>query len=164
MIQQAIDIVDIKRYGNYLTMNNHKPLLRFQFKEYFLQRDYFKKEEEKHLEKLQMALHYIKELNHKKAIEDYVCGEDNDHYCYHYAPQEAESGPGAAHPNNTKLEGPWRRTMVDFCIFPNHLITLMPDYLWWVSVMPDGVSRFKATWGVAVPPEILKEIPVVVTV
>ena len=97
--------------------------------------------------------------NHKKAIEDYVCGEDNDHYCYHYAPQEAESGPGAAHPNNTKLEGLWRRTMVDFCIFPNHLITLMPDYLWWVSVMPEGISRFKATWGVAVPPEILKEIP-----
>ena len=49
--------------------------------------------------------------------------------------------------------------MVDFCIFPNHLITLMPDYLWWVSVMPEGISRFKATWGVAVPPEILKEIP-----
>ena len=62
-------MVDIKRYGNYLTMNNHKPLLRFQFKEHFLQRDYFKKEEEKHLEKLQMALHYIKELNHKKAVE-----------------------------------------------------------------------------------------------
>ena len=35
----------------------------------------------------------------------------------------------------------------------------MPDYLWWVSVMPDGIGRFKATWGVAVPPEILAEVP-----
>jgi choline monooxygenase len=97
--------------------------------------------------------------NHKKPIEDYICGEDSDHYCYHYAPQESESGPGSAHPNNTKLKDKWRRTMVDFCIFPNHLVTLMPDYLWWVSVMPDGIGCFKATWGVAIPPEILAEVP-----
>ena len=48
--------------------------------------------------------------------------------------------------------------MVDFCIFPNHLVTLMPDYLWWVSVMPKGVGEFKATWGVAVPQDILNDI------
>ena len=48
--------------------------------------------------------------------------------------------------------------MVDFCVFPNHLVTLMPDYLWWVSVMPNGVGSFKATWGVAVPQEILNDI------
>ena len=95
---------------------------------------------------------------HKKQIKDYECGEDSDHYCYHFAPQELESGPGAAHPKNTKLKGKWRRTMVDFCVFPNHLVTLMPDYLWWVSVMPQGVDGFKATWGVAVPPEILNNI------
>ena len=97
--------------------------------------------------------------NHKKQIKDYECGEDSDHYCYHFAPQESDSGSGAAHPNNTKLKGGCRRTMVDFCVFPNHLVTLMPDYLWWVSVMPSGVGQFKATWGVAVPPEILDEIP-----
>ncbi|MBT5984303.1 MAG: Rieske 2Fe-2S domain-containing protein [Thiotrichales bacterium] len=97
--------------------------------------------------------------NHKKQIKDYECGEDSYHYCYHFAPQESDSGSGAAHPNNTKLKGGWRRTMVDFCVFPNHLVTLMPDYLWWVSVMPSGVGQFKATWGVAVPPEILDEIP-----
>ena len=48
--------------------------------------------------------------------------------------------------------------MVDFCIFPNHLVTIMPDYLWWVSVMPKGVDQFKATWGVAVPPEVINDI------
>jgi len=35
----------------------------------------------------------------------------------------------------------------------------MPDYLWWVSVMPQGINKFKATWGVAVPPEIISDIP-----
>lgn len=96
--------------------------------------------------------------NHKKRIQDYECGEDSEHYCYHFAPQESENGPGAAHKDNKNLKGKWRRTMVDFCIFPNHLVTLMPDYLWWVSVMPKGVGEFKATWGVAVPQDILNDI------
>ena len=95
---------------------------------------------------------------HEKQIKDYECGEDSDHYCYHFAPQELEEGSGAAHPLNINLKGKWRRTMVDFCVFPNHLVTLMPDYLWWVSVMPKGIDEFKATWGVAVPQEILNDI------
>ena len=96
---------------------------------------------------------------HKKPIEDYICGEDDFNYCYHYASQHAETGLGAAHSNNTKLYGEWRRTMVDFCIFPNHLITLMPDYLWYISVQPMGIGQFKATWGLAFPPENLLDIP-----
>ena len=95
---------------------------------------------------------------HKKPLEDYICGEDDDHYCYHYAPQKAESGAGAAHPKNTKLKGEWRRMMVDFCVFPNHLVTLMPDYLWYISVQPISIGQFQATWGFAVPPEILADI------
>ena len=95
---------------------------------------------------------------HKKPLEDYICGEDNDHYCYHYAPQKSIIGAGAAHPKNTKLKGKWRRTMIDFCVFPNHLVTLMPDYLWYISVQPISVGKFRATWGLAVPPEILSDI------
>ena len=95
---------------------------------------------------------------HDKPLEDYVCGEDSAHYCYHRAPQAAATGPGAAHPENRRLDGEWRRMMVDFCIFPNHLVTLMPDYLWYISVQPAGVDRMLATWGVAVPPEVLAEV------
>ena len=95
---------------------------------------------------------------HLKPIEDYVCGEDSDHYGYHYAPQAADSGLGAAHPNNDRLEGEWRRVMVDFCIFPNLLVTVMPDYLWYISVQPDGADRFQATWGLAIPPEVLADV------
>lgn len=95
---------------------------------------------------------------HNKPLQDYVCGEDSAHYCYHYAPQEAETGDGAAHPDNRRLEGEWRRMMVDFCVFPNHLVTLMPDYLWYISVQPEGADRMQATWGVAVPPEVLADV------
>lgn len=95
---------------------------------------------------------------HGKPLEDYICGEDSDYYGYHRAPQKSETGMGAAHRNNNRLEGEWRRMMVDFCVFPCHLVTLMPDYLWWVSVQPNGVDRLSATWGVAVPPEVLDDI------
>ena len=95
---------------------------------------------------------------HKKPLEDYYCGETNDHYCYHQAVQDADTGSGAAHLKNHRLKDNWRRTMVDFCIFPCQLITLMPDFLWYITVLPLGVGQFKATWGVAIPPEILKEI------
>jgi len=38
-----------------------------------------------------------------------------------------------------------RRMMVDFCVFPSHLVTLMPDYLWYISVQPKGTDQMLAT-------------------
>ncbi|MGB0504608.1 MAG: aromatic ring-hydroxylating oxygenase subunit alpha [Pikeienuella sp.] len=96
---------------------------------------------------------------HKKPLSDYVCGPDYDHFGYHHAVQQSDTGGGAAHPYNNRLSGDWRRTMVDFCVFPCHLVTLMPDYLWYISVQPEGTGRFRATWGVAIPPEVLADIP-----
>jgi choline monooxygenase len=95
---------------------------------------------------------------HEKPLEDYVCGEDSEHYGYHRAPQPSHERPGAAHPNNARLDGEWRRMMIDFCVFPSHLVTLMPDYLWYISVQPQGTDQMKATWGVAIPPEVLADI------
>ncbi len=95
---------------------------------------------------------------HNKQLEDYRCGEDSDYYCYHRAAQLDDTGPGAAHPGNNRLEGEWRRMMVDFCVFPCHLVTLMPDYLWYISVQPQGAGQMKATWSVAVPPEVLDDV------
>ena len=97
--------------------------------------------------------------NHQKKLEEYVCGEDSDHYGYHHAAQPSDVGPGAAHRANDRLQGEWRRTMVDFCVFPSHLVTLMPDYLWYITVQPLGVNQMRATWGVAFPPEILADVP-----
>ncbi len=95
---------------------------------------------------------------HNKALEDYACGEDSDYYCYHQAAQQADTGRGAAHPQNHRLDDEWRRMMVDFCVFPNHLVTLMPDYLWYITVQPLGVGEMQATWGLAVPPEVLADV------
>ena len=96
---------------------------------------------------------------HQKHPEEYTCGEDSDHYCYHHAVQSSDEPPGAAHARNDRLDGVWRRTMVDFCVFPAHLVTLMPDYLWYITVQPDGTDHMRATWGIAVPPEVLEDVP-----
>ncbi len=96
---------------------------------------------------------------HRKPLEDYLCGEDSDHYGYHRAAQPSDDRPGAAHPANDRLSGEWRRMMVDFCIFPAHLVTLMPDYLWYITVQPAGTDQMRATWGVAFPPEVLADVP-----
>jgi choline monooxygenase len=37
---------------------------------------------------------------------------------------------GVAHPDNKRLEGRWRRTSVLPTIFPAHMYSLAPDYLW----------------------------------
>ncbi|MEM7294718.1 MAG: SRPBCC family protein, partial [Pseudomonadota bacterium] len=95
---------------------------------------------------------------HNKPLTDYICGEDSDYYGYHRAVQEASTGRGAAHPDNNRLEGEWRRMMVDFCVFPCHLVTLLGDYLWYISVQPSGVDKMEATWGVAVPAEVLGDV------
>ena len=96
---------------------------------------------------------------HDKPLDTYICGEDSDYYCYHRSAQPGETGRGAAHPANRRLEGEWRRMMVDFCVFPCHLVTLMPDYVWYISVQPAGTDRMHATWGAAIPPENLADIP-----
>lgn len=96
---------------------------------------------------------------HGKSLGDYICGEDSDFYGYHRAPQASAEQPGAAHPDNDRLEGEWCRMMIDFCIFPCHLVTLMPDYLWYISVQPLGTDQMEATWGVAFPPEVLADVP-----
>jgi len=59
LAEQAVNeenLLNISKYSNYLSMNGHKPLLRSQFRDLFMQRENFQKEERRDLEKLEMAL------------------------------------------------------------------------------------------------------------
>jgi phenylpropionate dioxygenase-like ring-hydroxylating dioxygenase large terminal subunit len=94
----------------------------------------------------------------KKTPDDYVCGPDLDACAFHWGAKESDEGLGAAHPENTRLEGEWRRITVVGVVFPNHLITLGPDYLWSVTVHPDGPGRIRATWSLSMAPEVVGAI------
>ncbi len=93
-----------------------------------------------------------------KMPTDYVCGPDMAWATCHWGTRTGGEGRSIAHASNTALEGDWRRTTVVVCVFPNHLITLAPDYLWSVTVKPDGVGAMQADWSVAVPPEVLGDV------
>ena len=90
-----------------------------------------------------------------KDLDAYICGPDMEDCAFHWSVKEADDGMGAAHSENTSLDGPWRRTTVVGCVFPNHLITLAPDYLWSVTVLPTASGEMRAVWSVAVAPEVL---------
>ena len=51
-----------------MSVNQHKPLLRIQYKEHFSQKDKFTNDERRDLEKLELALQYLKELNQTKRL------------------------------------------------------------------------------------------------
>ena len=94
-----------------------------------------------------------------KDPHDYVCGPDMEDCAFHWGMQEDDEGLGAAHADNIPLKGDWRRTVVVGSVFPNHLITLTPGYLWSVTVLPVATGEMRAVWLVAVAPEVLNDIP-----
>lgn len=93
-----------------------------------------------------------------KSPDVYTCSPYMDGCAFHWSAKESDEGLGAAHPDNTALEDEWRRTTVVGCVFPNHLITLAPDYLWSVTVLPEAQGRMRAVWSVSVAPEILNAL------
>ena len=61
---------------------------------------------------------------------------------------------GVAHPDNTRLDGDWRRTGVLPTVFPSHMYSLSPDYLWYLSLRPRGTGEVQVRIGIALAPEV----------
>ncbi|MGE3969257.1 MAG: SRPBCC family protein, partial [Dongiaceae bacterium] len=57
-----------------------------------------------------------------------------------------------------RLEGRWRRTSLMICIYPSHVITLAPDHLWSLSLLPNGTGEVKVRFGLSYAPELLAEV------
>ncbi len=89
--------------------------------------------------------------------------DGGDQYTYHLivgdetAAYRADPADSLAHPNNASLDGKWRATTVLAAVFPSHTMQIQPDLLWYVTVLPDGVDRFRMRWSVSIPPEIMKD-------
>ena len=62
---------------------------------------------------------------------------------------------GRAHPDNTRLEGAWRYTNVLPVIFPAHMFTLAPDYMWYLSLRPNGTGQVHIRYGASLAPEVV---------
>jgi phenylpropionate dioxygenase-like ring-hydroxylating dioxygenase large terminal subunit len=88
-------------------------------------------------------------------VEDTEFGvEAHDAFTYHTFVRDETANYGRAHPGNTRLEGRWRSTSVLPTVYPTHMYSLAPDYLWYLSVQPDGPGDVLVRLGVAIPPEV----------
>ena len=87
--------------------------------------------------------------------EDTEFGErSHDAFTYHTFVRDETTNYGRAHPSNTRLEGRWRSTSVLPTIYPTHMYSLAPDYLWYLSLRPEGPGELLIRLGVAIPPEV----------
>jgi len=76
-----------------------------------------------------------------------------DHWAHHRVVHA--QGADLAHPDNTKLDGAWRKTIVLGAVFPGFVIQLQPDWLWFLRITPMSTDRVRIAWQVAVAPELL---------
>jgi phenylpropionate dioxygenase-like ring-hydroxylating dioxygenase large terminal subunit len=75
-------------------------------------------------------------------------------FAYQLFTKEEGSAYGIAHPDNRRLEGRWRRTAVLPTVYPSHMYSLSPDYLWYLSLRPEGPGQVHVRIGVALAPEV----------
>ncbi|MEM9062823.1 MAG: SRPBCC family protein [Pseudomonadota bacterium] len=80
-------------------------------------------------------------------LEEMDCPPGLPTFNYHYILKDASFKLAVAHPENTRLEGDWRRTTILLAIYPSLLITLTPGYFWYLSLHPNGVDHVHITYG-----------------
>jgi phenylpropionate dioxygenase-like ring-hydroxylating dioxygenase large terminal subunit len=66
---------------------------------------------------------------------------------------------GRAHRDNTRLEGDWRATNILPTVFPSHMFTLAPDYMWYLSLAPHGPEQVRIRYGATLAPEVVAAMP-----
>jgi len=90
-------------------------------------------------------------------IEEMECPPGLDTFNYHWITKEASLPIGNAHPDNTVLEGVWRKTTALLAIYPTHLITLTPGYFWYLILAPRGVDQVHMVFGGGLAPEFISD-------
>ena len=90
-------------------------------------------------------------------LEEMECPPGRSAFNYHWITKEASLPIGNAHPDNTRLQGHWRRTTALLAIYPTHLITLTPGYFWYLILQPRGVGRVHIQFGGGLAPEFVND-------
>jgi phenylpropionate dioxygenase-like ring-hydroxylating dioxygenase large terminal subunit len=87
-------------------------------------------------------------------IEEMDCPPGFDTFNYHWITKDATLLIGNAHPDNTSLDGDWRRTTALLAIYPTHLISLTPGYFWYLVLVPRGVGQVHIVFGGGACPRV----------
>ena len=90
-------------------------------------------------------------------LEEMDCPPGLKAFNYHWITKEASLPMGNAHPDNTRLEGHWRKTTALITLYPSHLITLTPGYFWYLSLHPKGPGQVAIVFGGGLSPEFMND-------
>lgn len=90
-------------------------------------------------------------------LDEMECPPGRPAFNYHWITKEASLPIGNAHPNNTRLQGQWRKTTALLAIYPTHLVTLTPGYFWYLVLQPLGVDRVHIRFGGGLSPEFIDD-------
>ncbi|MCA8233326.1 SRPBCC family protein [Burkholderia cenocepacia] len=90
-------------------------------------------------------------------LDEMECPPGLPAFNYHWITKEASLPIGNAHPNNTRLQGQWRKTTALLAIYPTHLVTLTPGYFWYLVLQPLGVDRVHIRFGGGLSPEFIDD-------
>jgi choline monooxygenase len=90
-------------------------------------------------------------------LDEMECPPGHAAFNYHWITKEATLPIGNAHPDNTRLQGHWRRTTALLAIYPTHLVTLTPGYFWYLVLQPRGVGQVHIQFGGGLSPEFIDD-------
>ncbi len=90
-------------------------------------------------------------------VEEMECPPGEAAFNYHWITKEATLPIGNAHPDNTRLQGEWRKRTALLAIYPSHLVTLTPGYFWYLIVHPRGVGQVHMVFGGGLAPEFIHD-------
>lgn len=90
-------------------------------------------------------------------IDEMDCPPGFDTFNYHWITKDASLPIGNAHPDNTTLQGDWRRTVALMSIYPTQLISLTPGYFWYLLLSPRGTGQVHIIFAGGLAPEFINE-------
>jgi choline monooxygenase len=90
-------------------------------------------------------------------MEEMECPPGFDTFNYHWITKDSSLPIGNAHPDNTRLEGDWRKTVALMTIYPTQLVSLTPGYFWYLLLSPRGVGQVHIVFAGGLAPEFLRD-------
>ncbi len=90
-------------------------------------------------------------------MEEMDCPPGFDTFNYHWITKDSSLHIGNAHPDNTTLEGDWRKTVALMTIYPTQLVSLTPGYFWYLLLSPRGVGQVHIVFAGGLAPEFMRD-------
>ena len=98
-------------------------------------------------------------LNTSQPIDAFEVLPGGDHYSIHKIGTDPEQQDplidDVFNPHVTEAEQTFGW---DIGLFPNGLLGVGPDHLWWLALMPEGPDRVRVRWGLSFSPYILEGV------